>query len=164
MSEVEIIDVTAQVSYLPLDEALEYALAVIRECTHSVWAQFTISTYEVTVAEDSDILLLQKTVSTQAQWSSESRAVRIGPYPAQLTFDEAKAESYHLSRHKGCILVRAYQLDEPGWVERVNSAGESFSHWHGMVDDWYVKDPDAATIFVVSKANFVQCPCPEHQP
>ena len=162
MPEVEIIDITTQVAHLPLDKALEYATQAIRELSHPVWAQFTLNACEITVAEDSDTLLLQRTVRAQCLWRNGSTIAKVGPYPTQMTFEEAKAMSYHLIRGKNCLIVRAYRLDEPGWVERINRDGESFSHWHGIVGDWYVKDPDAATIFVVPDVEFVQCS--KHKP
>jgi len=155
VSEMEIIDVNAQIAHLHLNEAIEYAITTVRKHSHPAWARFTISNYEVTVAEDSDALLLRRTVWAHYD-KPKSGVVKIGPYPPQLTFEEAKAASYQLVRGKDCLAVRAYQLNQTGWVERVNSEGETFSHWHAIADDWYVKDPDTARIFVMPHADFMQ--------
>lgn len=122
--------------------------------------RFVFVDTEITVAADSNIELIAETYWECEE--TEGTCGKIGPYPAILTFDESKAQSYRLIWRKKCVAVRAYQLDLPGWVERIDSDGEPFTNWYGFPTNWYVKDPDAGTIFIVPHDEFTLCPCSDH--
>lgn len=164
MPDVELIDgndILADASGTVMPR-IELAIARAREYDRPVWVWFTFNITKVTVAADSDPVLLYNTIAVQGFNPNKSAAREVGPYPAQLTFDESKAQSYRLIWRKKCVAVRAYQLDLPGWVERIDSDGEPFTNWYGFPTNWYVKDPDAGTIFIVPHDEFTLCPCSDH--
>ena len=101
--------------------------------------RFTFGDIEITVADDSNIELIAKT-----HRNLDCRTLgggKIGPYPAILTFNENKASRYVVTNEltSKFTIVRAYQLNEEGWVETTDIQGNRCVVTYGIAEDWYVK-------------------------
>ena len=164
MSDIEIIDGNDILKdrICGVHEVIELAIARANEYDRPAHVKFTFNAIIITVAADSDLILVTNTVRMQGYRPDKSVPGEVGPYPAMLTFDGDKAKPYGRIVGEECLPVLAYQLDEDAWMERVDEEG-TFTNWFGFAGDWYVKNVNDPKVDRVADADFVKCPCPSHK-
>lgn len=168
MSDIEIIDgndIQADIGSIMSRIKLAIARAqAYLEMGRPAHVKFTFNdSVTVTVAAKSDSDLIYNTAAMQCYRPNKSVLGEVGPYPADLVFEWDKSETYQLILDKECVSVWAYQLEQDGWVERVNETGDVFTNWYAFRTDWYVKDCNSARVIIVPNAEWLLCPCPSHK-